>query len=283
MTPEQRIYPAEGQDVSDTAIRTTGFQDLYLALGDDRGNGRWTCAPMSARWRRSSGWAAGDGAGRDAQSVGPLRVRATLPRRRGAAGRMKRLLFCPAALLAAPAMAAPVAPAHFPIRRWRRAPATCSGNCAAWSARAKALTNSRLPWRRTAPCGAPADGGRPQRSANQGLPHRPLWELHPDAAAVGGGHLFSLAAPFLVLIGAGGGGHFVIARGPQGRRHPPVKYFRFLIVWRETRNDCESKPSPCGWDRRRQTPATRSKTMQTENLTTDSPLADPAAIAAFWR
>jgi len=42
MTPEQRIYPAEGQDVSDTAIRTTGFQDLYLALGDDRGNGRWT-------------------------------------------------------------------------------------------------------------------------------------------------------------------------------------------------------------------------------------------------
>jgi len=42
LLPEQRIYPAEGQDVSDTAIRTTGFQDLYLALGDDRGNGRWT-------------------------------------------------------------------------------------------------------------------------------------------------------------------------------------------------------------------------------------------------
>ena len=42
LMPEQRIYPAEGQDVSDTAIRTTGFQDLYLALGDDRGGGRWT-------------------------------------------------------------------------------------------------------------------------------------------------------------------------------------------------------------------------------------------------
>ena len=42
MTPEQRIYPAEGQDTADTAIRTTGFQDLYLALGDDRGRGRWT-------------------------------------------------------------------------------------------------------------------------------------------------------------------------------------------------------------------------------------------------
>jgi cytochrome c-type biogenesis protein CcmF len=42
MTPEQRIYPAEGQDMADTAIRTTGIQDLYLALGDDRGNGRWT-------------------------------------------------------------------------------------------------------------------------------------------------------------------------------------------------------------------------------------------------
>ncbi len=42
MTPEQRIYPAEGQDTSDTAIHTTGFTDLYLALGDDRGGGRWT-------------------------------------------------------------------------------------------------------------------------------------------------------------------------------------------------------------------------------------------------
>ena len=42
LTPEQRIYPAEGQDMADTAIRTTGLQDLYLALGDDRGGGRWT-------------------------------------------------------------------------------------------------------------------------------------------------------------------------------------------------------------------------------------------------
>ncbi len=28
--------------MADTAIRTNGFEDLYLALGDDRGNGRWT-------------------------------------------------------------------------------------------------------------------------------------------------------------------------------------------------------------------------------------------------
>src|SRR6202012_1243412 len=42
LTPEQRVYPAEGQDMADTAIRTNGFEDLYLALGDDRGNGRWT-------------------------------------------------------------------------------------------------------------------------------------------------------------------------------------------------------------------------------------------------
>ena len=42
MNPEQRIYTAEGQDQSVTAIRTTGLRDLYLALGDDRGNGRWT-------------------------------------------------------------------------------------------------------------------------------------------------------------------------------------------------------------------------------------------------
>ena len=39
--PEKRAYPAEGQEISDTAIRTTGFSDLYVALGDDRGGGRW--------------------------------------------------------------------------------------------------------------------------------------------------------------------------------------------------------------------------------------------------
>jgi cytochrome c-type biogenesis protein CcmF len=42
LEPEKRLYPAEGQDVSDTAIRTTGISDLYLALGDDRGGGRFT-------------------------------------------------------------------------------------------------------------------------------------------------------------------------------------------------------------------------------------------------
>ncbi len=42
MHPEQRFYPAAGQDLSVTAIRTTGLRDLYLALGDDRGQGRWT-------------------------------------------------------------------------------------------------------------------------------------------------------------------------------------------------------------------------------------------------
>ena len=42
LRPEKRVYPAEGQEVADTAIRTTVVRDLYLALGDDRGNGRWT-------------------------------------------------------------------------------------------------------------------------------------------------------------------------------------------------------------------------------------------------
>ncbi len=42
MAPEKRFYPAEGQAISDTAIRTTGLSDLYLAIGDDRGGGRWT-------------------------------------------------------------------------------------------------------------------------------------------------------------------------------------------------------------------------------------------------
>jgi cytochrome c-type biogenesis protein CcmF len=42
MSPERRMFPAEGQETVQTAIRTTGFSDLYLALGDDRGGGRWT-------------------------------------------------------------------------------------------------------------------------------------------------------------------------------------------------------------------------------------------------
>ena len=42
INPEKRNYPVEGQSISDTAIRTTGFSDLYVALGDERGNGRWS-------------------------------------------------------------------------------------------------------------------------------------------------------------------------------------------------------------------------------------------------
>jgi cytochrome c-type biogenesis protein CcmF len=41
LLPEHRFFPAEGQDMNDTAIRTTGLRDLYLALGDDRGDGRF--------------------------------------------------------------------------------------------------------------------------------------------------------------------------------------------------------------------------------------------------
>jgi len=41
LTPEKRLYPAEGQAATNTAIRTTGFSDLYVALGDERGHGRW--------------------------------------------------------------------------------------------------------------------------------------------------------------------------------------------------------------------------------------------------
>ncbi len=42
LTPEQRLFPAEGQETIITSIRTNGYSDLYVALGDDRGNGRWT-------------------------------------------------------------------------------------------------------------------------------------------------------------------------------------------------------------------------------------------------
>ncbi|MGH6889299.1 MAG: heme lyase CcmF/NrfE family subunit [Rhizomicrobium sp.] len=41
LAPELRLYPVEAQAVSKTAIRTTGLSDLYVALGDSRGQGRW--------------------------------------------------------------------------------------------------------------------------------------------------------------------------------------------------------------------------------------------------
>jgi cytochrome c-type biogenesis protein CcmF len=41
MAPEKRIFPAEQQDKTETAIRSTGFSDLYIALGDQRDGGRW--------------------------------------------------------------------------------------------------------------------------------------------------------------------------------------------------------------------------------------------------
>ena len=41
MHPEKRLFPAEGQDTTETAIRTTIVSDLYLALGDQREKGRW--------------------------------------------------------------------------------------------------------------------------------------------------------------------------------------------------------------------------------------------------
>jgi cytochrome c-type biogenesis protein CcmF len=40
LAPEKRGYPVESETISDTSIRTTGFSDLYVALGDDRGGGR---------------------------------------------------------------------------------------------------------------------------------------------------------------------------------------------------------------------------------------------------
>ena len=40
--PEKRLYPTEQQETVNTSIRTNLLRDLYVALGDDRGGGRWT-------------------------------------------------------------------------------------------------------------------------------------------------------------------------------------------------------------------------------------------------
>jgi cytochrome c-type biogenesis protein CcmF len=41
MRPERRVFPAERQETVETAIRTTIFTDLYLALGDRRDATHW--------------------------------------------------------------------------------------------------------------------------------------------------------------------------------------------------------------------------------------------------
>ena len=41
MLPSKRLYDAPQQATTETAIRTTGFADLYIALGDEDGHGGW--------------------------------------------------------------------------------------------------------------------------------------------------------------------------------------------------------------------------------------------------
>ena len=42
LEPEQRHYTVTGMDLTHAAIRTSAFDDLYLALGDSDGKGSWT-------------------------------------------------------------------------------------------------------------------------------------------------------------------------------------------------------------------------------------------------
>ena len=177
--------------VSDTAIRTTGFEDLYLALGDQRGQGRWTVrayvnplAPFI--WFGGAFMALGGFASLWAR----LRRRRGGARCRHGAGRMRRSLRI--LLLAA-------------WRRWARRPCSrrlrpipacrsdrgperpgASVRSGAGSARgrlAEEIPLSGLPGRvarriqcaarrRSAPADPRAHSGRRQRSADQGLSGR---------------------------------------------------------------------------------------------------------------
>ncbi len=41
LTPEKRRFPAERQEKTEAAIRTNGFADLYVVLGEQAGDGKW--------------------------------------------------------------------------------------------------------------------------------------------------------------------------------------------------------------------------------------------------
>jgi cytochrome c-type biogenesis protein CcmF len=53
MHPEKRFFPLQQQDTSKTAIRTNLLADLYVALGDQDDQGRWT---VRAYWKPLVPW-----------------------------------------------------------------------------------------------------------------------------------------------------------------------------------------------------------------------------------
>jgi len=55
MASSKRLYEQPRQATTETAIRTTGFADLYVALGDGDGKGGWACAFITTCWCRGSG------------------------------------------------------------------------------------------------------------------------------------------------------------------------------------------------------------------------------------
>ena len=213
LMPEQRFYPAEGQDMTDTAIRTTGFRDLYLALGDDRGGGRWTLrayvTPLAPFiWLGGLVMALGG----MLSLWGRLRVQApSAARRAGAAwprneDALVRLLLLLALVWPRRCAAAPVAAMTLsPIRRWKRAPAICSGNCAAWSARARASTNPARPLPPICAIWCASRSPTAKATSRSRISGGPLWRLHPDEAAAAGRHLFLVAGAVSGLDWAAGG------------------------------------------------------------------------------
>ena len=186
MLPEHRFYPAEGQDMNDTAIHTTGFRDLYLALGDDRGGGRFAfrayvspLAPLIwlgglvmalggalSLWGRLARAGAGRTTGRARRGPGrgmKSRHRASADAGAGCCAafphaRAQRVpttvsetFSDPAHGSARPQSAAAVALPGLPGRehrrvRFRSSPPMCAIWCASRSPKARATSRSRISW-----------------------------------------------------------------------------------------------------------------------------------------
>ena len=291
LTPEQRIYPAEGQDTADTAIRTTGLQDLYLALGDDRGSGRWTLrayvSPLAPFiWLGGLVMALGG----MLSLWGRLRARRAAPSGRGAAGRMKKVLFfllllalrhrccCRAAAPVADTFSDPAMEARARNLQRQLRCLVCQG---------ESIDESGAPLAaESAPSGAPADGGGPQRPADRGLSQGPLWGLYSDEAAAGAGHLFSLAGavsgldwwPAAVAIFVVSKARRAVAELPAG---PAIEDFNFLTVWRGIRNAAGLSSVRLG--PAADTPDDKEPRHAERTIPTTPLRVFPAAAAGCWR
>ena len=254
LRPEKRLYPAEGQEVADTAIRTTGLRDLYLALGDDRGHGRWTVrayvSPLAPFiWLGALVMALGG----LLSLWGRLRIRVGGAVAGRAARRMTRVLILLLLFTGSLMVSRAFAGVWAGLRRAGARQLRRSGHGGPRPRPAAAIAVSGLSGRehrriqrhlgrRSAPSGAPANGGRQKRRPDQAISGRPLWRLHFDEAPASARHLLFMAGAFCGTFGGGRSGLLGHPPGQISRRRAAGRTLIFFHLTVRNSQECGRIP-----------------------------------------